>query len=146
MKRIIIFAMALAAASTLFARGHAHHGPSHAPVHSSHHHHHHHGSGGAIAAGIVGGALLGGLVASAVSTPAPTTVVTPAPVVVTPAPAVVTPAPVVVAPAPVVVQQPVYQTQNVWVEGRYVDTVQPNGAVLRTWQPGHYEQRTIQVQ
>ena len=42
--------------------------------------------------------------------------------------------------------QPVYQTQNVWVEGRYVDTVQPNGTVLRTWQPGHYEQRTIQVQ
>ena len=40
----------------------------------------------------------------------------------------------------------VYQTQNVWVEGRYVDTVQPNGAVLRTWQPGHYEQRTVQIQ
>jgi len=40
----------------------------------------------------------------------------------------------------------VYQTQNVWVEGRYVDTVQPNGAILRTWQPGHYEQRTVQIQ
>ena len=58
---------------------------------------------------------------------------------------------VVVQSAPVVVQQPVgvqpvYQTQNVWVEGRYVDTVQPNGAILRTWQPGHYEQRTIRVQ
>ena len=143
MKRIIVFAMALVAASTLFARGHAPYRPS--PFHSSHHYHHHHGSGGAIAAGIVGGALLGGLVASAVSTPAPV-VVTPAPTVVTPAPVVVTPAPVVVAPAPVVVQQPVYQTQNVWVEGRYVDTVQPNGTVLRTWQPGHYEQRTIQVQ
>jgi hypothetical protein len=62
----------------------------------------------------------------------------------------VAPSPVVVQPAPVVVQQPVYQpvyqTQNVWVEGRYVDTVQPNGAVVRTWQPGHYEQRTVQVQ
>ena len=142
MKRIIVFAMALVAASTLFARGHAPYRPPHVSVHTSHHHHH--GSGGAIAAGIVGGALLGGLVASAVSTPAPV-VVTPAPTVVTPAPVVVTPAPVVVS-QPVVVQQPVYQTQNVWVEGRYVDTVQPNGTVLRTWQPGHYEQRTIQVQ
>ena len=136
MKRIIVFAMALVAASTLFARGHAPYRPPHVSVHTSHHHHH--GSGGAIAAGIVGGALLGGLVASAVSTPAP--------VVVTPAPTVVTPAPVVVAPTPVVVQQPVYQTQNVWVEGRYVDTVQQNGTIVRTWQPGHYEQRTIQVQ
>ena len=144
MKKIIVFAMALIAASTLFARGHVHHGPSRGSVHSSHHHHHHHGSGGAIAAGIVGGALLGGLVASAVSTPAPV-VVTPAPAVVTPAPVVVQ-QPVIVQSAPVVVQQPVYQTQNVWIEGRYVDTVQPNGTVLRSWQPGHYEQRTIQVQ
>ena len=143
MKKVIVFAIALVAASTLLARGHAPYRPPHVSVHTSHHHHH--GSGGAIAAGIVGGALLGGLVASAVSTPAPV-VVTPAPTVVTPAPVVVQPAPVVVAPAPVVVQQPVYQTQNVWVEGRYVDTVQPNGTVLRTWQPGHYEQRTIQVQ
>ena len=134
MKRIIVFAMALVAASTLFARGHAPYRPPHVSVHTSHHHHH--GSGGAIAAGIVGGALLGGLVASAVSTPAPA-VVTPAPVVVQ--------QPVVVS-QPVVVAQPVYQTQNVWVGGRYVDTVQPNGTVLRTWQPGHYEQRTIQVQ
>ena len=68
----------------------------------------------------------------------------PASVVVQPAPVVVQ-QPVVVS-QPVIVQQPVYQTQNVWVEGRYVDTVQPNGTILRTWQPGHYEQRTIQVQ
>lgn len=142
MKKVIVFAIALVAASTLLARGHAPYRPPHVSVHTSHHHHH--GSGGAIAAGIVGGALLGGLVASAVSTPAPV-VVTPAPTVVAPAPVVVQ-QPVVVQSAPVVVQQPVYQTQNVWVEGRYVDTVQPNGTVLRTWQPGHYEQRTIQIQ
>jgi len=143
MKKIIALAVALAAASTLFARpgpggfrpGHGGFRPVPVPV--GHHHHHH--SGGAIAAGVVGGAILGGLVASAVATPT-TTVVTPAPVVVQPAPVVVQPAPVVVAP------QPVYQTQNVWVEGRYVDTVQPNGAVIRTWQPGHYEQRTVQIQ
>ena len=149
MKKIIALAVALAAASTLFARpgpggfrpGHGGFRPVPVPV--GHHHHHHH-SGGAIAAGVVGGAILGGLVASAVSTPAPV-VVTPAPTVVTPAPVVVQ-QPVVVQSAPVVVQQPVYQTQNVWVEGRYVDTVQPNGTVLRTWQPGHYEQRTIQIQ
>ena len=141
MRKVIVFAIALVAASTLLARGHAPYRPPHVSVHTSHHHHH--GSGGAIAAGIVGGALLGGLVASAVSTPAPV-VVTPAPTVVAPAPVVVQ-QPVVVS-QPVVVAQPVYQTQNVWVEGRYVDTVQPNGTVLRTWQPGHYEQRTIQIQ
>ena len=143
MKRIIVFAMALVAAFTLVAKGHAPYRAPHVSVHTSHHHH---GSGGAIAAGVVGGALLGGLVASAVSTPPPPPVVKPAPVVVTPAPVVVTPAPVVVQSAPVVVPQPVYQTQNVWVEGRYVDTVQPNGTVVRTWQPGHYEQRTVRVQ
>ena len=138
MKKTIALAVALAAASTLFARpgpggfrpGHGGFRPVPVPV--GHHHHHHHHSGGAIAAGVVGGAILGGLVASAVATPTTT--------VVTPAPVVVQPAPVVVAP------QPVYQTQNVWVEGRYVDTVQPNGAVIRTWQPGHYEQRTVQIQ
>ena len=138
MNKIIVLAVALAAASTLSARpGYGGFRPVPVPV--GHHHHHHHHSGGAIAAGVVGGAILGGLIASAVATPT-TTVVTPAPVVVQPAPVVVQPAPVVVAP------QPVYQTQNVWVEGRYVDTVQPNGAVIRTWQPGHYEQRTVQIQ
>ena len=48
--------------------------------------------------------------------------------------------PVVTAP---VVSTPVYSTQNVWVEGRYVDQVQPNGTVLRVWQPGHYETRQV---
>lgn len=140
MKKTVVLILALCASATLCARPGPSFGPRHAvrpvapipPPH--HHHHHHHSNGGAIAAGIVGGALLGGAVASAVA----------------PAPVVVAPSPVVVQPAPVVVQQPVYQpvyqTQNVWVEGRYVDTVQPNGAVVRTWQPGHYEQRTVQVQ
>jgi len=136
MKKVIVFAIAIVAASTLLAKGHAPYRAPHVSVHTGHHHHH--GSGGAIAAGIVGGALLGGLVASAVSTPPPL------PVVVQPAPVVVQ-QPVVVS-QPVVVQQPVYQTQNVWVEGRYVDTVQPNGMMVRTWQPGHYEQRTVRVQ
>ena len=61
-------------------------------------------------------------------------------------PRVVAPAPVVVTPAPVVVAAPAVQTQNFWVEGRYVDQVQPNGTVVRVWQPGHYEQRTVVVQ
>ena len=51
-----------------------------------------------------------------------------------------------VVTTPAVVTTPVYQTQNVWVEGRYVDQVQPNGTVLRVWQPGHYEQRQVLVQ
>ena len=45
-----------------------------------------------------------------------------------------------------VVQQPVTQVQNVWVDGRYIDQVQANGTVVRVWQPGHYEQRTVVVQ
>ena len=59
--------------------------------------------------------------------------------------------PVVVQQPTTVVQQPIItapvtQTQNVWVEGRYVDQVQANGTVVRVWQPGHYEQRTVTVQ
>ena len=144
MKKTAVLILAICASATLCARPGPAFGPRHPvrppmrpPVHvSPHHHHHHHSNGGALAAGLVGGAILGGIVASTV---------TPAPVVVH-QPVVVQPAPVVVQPAPVVVQQPVYQTQNVWVEGRYVDTVQPNGAVIRTWQPGHYEQRTVRIQ
>ncbi len=104
--------------------------------------------------GFVGG-VIGGALTDAVIGPRPyvrpRTVVVDRPVYVNPAP-IVTPAPVVVqqqvvTPAPVVVQpQPVYTTQNVWVEGRYVDRVQGNGAVIRVWEPGHYEQRQIQVQ
>lgn len=43
----------------------------------------------------------------------------------------------VLIPQPTVVVQPVQIT--IWVEGRYVDQVQPNGVVIRVWQPGHYE-------
>ena len=51
---------------------------------------------------------------------------------------------VVTAPAVVtqpVVTTPVYAPQQVWVPGAYVDQVQPNGVVVRVWQPGHYEMR-----
>ena len=96
------------------------------------HHHHHHsfwGRGGrhfwpGFVGGVVGGVLYD-------------TVVTPAPVVVT-TPTVVTTTPVVATTVSTV--------QNVWVEGRYVDQVQANGTVVRVWQPGHYEQRTVVVQ
>ena len=108
----------------------------HRPVHHHHHGHHHHHRGWGVAAGIVGSAIVGGAIYNALT---PRTVVVQQPTVVTPAP-------VVVQSTPVVVQQPVYQTQNVWVEGRYVDQVQANGTVIRVWQPGHYEQRTVQVQ
>lgn len=102
--------------------------------------HHHHGGGWGrggrnfwpgFVGGVVGGALYDAVVGPTVVAP---TVVAPAPVVVTPAPVVVTP------------PTPVYTTQNVWVEGRYVDQVGANGAVIRVWQPGHYEQRQVIVQ
>ena len=113
-------------------RHHWHHG-------GYYHHRHHHYGPGIVAASVIGASVIGGVLYDAL---------TPDPVVVAPSPVVVTPSPVVVqSPAPVVVQpQPVCQTQNVWVEGQYVDRVQANGTTVRTWVPGHYEQRTVQVQ
>ncbi len=110
-----------------------------------HHHHHHHSSfwgrgGRHFWPGFVGG-VVGGLVTDVVVGPSyyrsPTIVTTPT---------VVTPAPVVVQQPVVVQPTPTYVTQNVWVEGRYVDQVQANGTVIRVWQPGHYEQRQVLAQ
>ena len=126
---------------------------------------HHYGPGArgdAIALGVLGGAIVGGIIHEAVR-PTPAPVVVQQPVVVQPQPTVivqpqvVTPTvvqqPVVLAPGaaqvigpqPAVVQQPVYETQSVWVEGSYVDQVQPNGTTVRVWKPGHYESRQVQV-
>lgn len=131
-------------AGTTFARNHRghNHGRGHVVRHHSHrpvHHHHHHGSawgrgGRNFWPGFVGG-VVGGIVADAVVSRPVTTVVTTPTIVTTPT--------VVTTP---VVTTPVYTTQNVWVEGRYVDQVQPNGTVIRVWQPGHYEQRQVLVQ
>ena len=111
----------------------------------AHHHHHHHGTGFAIGAGILGAGLLASTIYDATH---PRPYVAPAPVVVTPAPVVVAPQPQVVVqtPPPAVVTGH-YETrvQNVWVEGRYVDQPTPQGTVVRTWQPGHYEQQQTQV-
>jgi hypothetical protein len=74
--------------------------------------------------------------------------VTPPPpsTVVVASPTVVTTTPVVATPVVTTTGAPVTTVQNVWVEGRYVDQVQPNGTVIRTWSPGHYEQRSVVVQ
>ena len=106
-----------------------------------HHHHHHHGA--AVGAGILGAGILGAAIIEAATRP--DTVVVQQPVVAAPAPVIVQ-QPTVVA-APTVVTTGHYETrvQNVWVEGRYIDQVAANGAVIRTWQPGHYEQQTTQV-
>ena len=100
------------------------------------HHHGHHGSawgrgGRNFWPGFVGG-IIGGVVADAVVSPAPVVVHTP--VVTTP---------VVTTP---VVTTPAYVTQRVWVDGRYVNQVQPNGTVIRVWEPGHYEDRQVLMQ
>lgn len=93
--------------------------------------------------GFVGG-VVGGLAYNTVAAPyyRETVVVQSTPTVV--AQPVVVQQPVVVSQP--VVATPVTQTQNMWVEGRYVDQVQANGSVIRTWQPGHYETRTVVVQ
>lgn len=150
-KKAIAMAVALVASLGVFAAphggprgghgGHGHHG-GRGPAPVMHHHggHHHGGTWGHggrnFWPGFVGG-VVGGMVYDAI-TPSPKVVVT-TPVVTTP---VVT-TPVVTTP---VVTAPVATVQNVWVEGRYVDQVQPNGVVIRVWQPGHYEQRTVYVQ
>ena len=139
--KIMILAVAsVVCAGTCLARPHGGRGFG-----GGYHHHHHHsgwGRGGRnFWPGFVGG-IVGGALYDAVVTPAP--VVAPAPVVVTPAPVVVNPAPVVVNQPAVVTPPPVVvapQPTTVWVEGRYVEQVQANGAVIRVWQPGHYEQR-----
>ena len=133
MIKVFLIVLMAATSTTVFAR---------------HHHHHHRGTGFAIGAGILGAGLLASAVYDATH---PRPYVVPSPVVVTPPPApVVVQQPVVIQqPAPVVVQQPAprYETrmQNVWVEGQYIDQQTPQGTVVRTWQPGHYEQRPTQV-
>ena len=132
MIKMSLIALMAATATTAFA----HHHP---------HHHHHGGAGLAIGAGVLGAGLLASAIYDATH---PRPYVAPAPVVVTPAPVVVAPQPQVVVqtPAPVVTTGH-YETrvQNVWVEGRYIDQATPQGTVIRTWQPGHYEQQSTQV-
>jgi len=141
---MVMAAAAVMCMGTCFARGHGGPRGGFGPrvMHGPSHHHHHYsawGRGGRnFWPGFVGG-VVGGIVSDAIVRPAPV-VVSPAPVVVS-QPVVVTQP--VVAP---VVATPVYATQSVWVEGRYMDQVQPNGTVLRVWQPGHYEQRQVLVQ
>ena len=103
------------------------------------HHHSYWGRGGrnfwpGFVGGVIGGALYGAVAAPPVVVSTPTVVTTPA-VVTTPT--VVTTTPVVTVPT--VVTTPVVTAPRVWVEGRYIDQIQPNGTVVRIWQPGHYE-------
>lgn len=132
--KTLILAGLVAMTTGAFAAPHHHH-PAPIPVHHHHHHDRDKHLGAAVVGGLVGG-VIGGVIAA--ERPAP-----PPPVVVTPAPVVVTPAPVVVAPPPP--PPPRTVVQQVWVDGRYVDQIQPNGTVIRVWQPGHYEQRTVIV-
>jgi len=118
-------------------------GPRPGPGPGFHHHHHYYsgwGRGGrnfwpGFAGGVVGGLLYDAIVPRTTIVTTPTVVTTPA---VVAAPTVVTTPTVVAAPATTV--------QSVWVNGCYVDQVQANGTVIRVWQPGHYEQRTVYVQ
>lgn len=136
-KKLVVVLGVTLAAGALFARPHG--GPRGPVMHARvpmHHHHHHSawGRGGShFWPGFVGG-VVGGVVARSIVTP---TVVTTTPVVYT-TPTVVTTTPVVAAP--------VYTTQQVWVQGAYIDQVQPNGTIVRVWQPGHYETRSVLVQ
>ena len=99
---------------------------------------------------MIGGAILGGLIYDAVT---PDPVIVEQPVVVQQPVVVEQPVVQQVVQQPVVVEQPAVQqqvvveqpvqTQNVWVEGRYVDQMQADGTTVRVWQPGHYEQQPV---
>lgn len=146
MKKMMIWALVGLASAAVFAHG-GHRGPGFRPGPPPPRHGSMWGRGGSnFWPGFVGGAVAG-LVAGAVAQP--TAVVVQQPVVpvqvVTPQPVIVQ-QPVVIQQPVVVQPQPVYQTQNVWVEGRYVDTVNADGTTVRTWQPGHYESRTVRIQ
>jgi len=139
-----------------FAGPHGRPGPGHRPAPVRRRaapppiHHHKHsvwGRGGSnfwpgFVGGFVGG-VVGGAVVEATAGPrvVQETVVVHQPVTTT---TVVTTPVVVRETAPVVVTQTTTtETQKVWIEGRYVDQVQDNGTVVRVWQPGHYEVRTV---
>lgn len=144
-KKLIVALCVATVAVGAFAKPHGcgpRPGRPHAPMHRrmpapphAHHHHKHSvwGRGGQnFWPGFVGG-VVGGMIVEATTGPH----VVHETVVVQQQPAAV-----VVQPAPVVVQQTT-TTERVWVEGRYVDQVEPNGTVVRVWQPGHYETRTV---
>lgn len=144
-KKLIVALCVATVAVGAFAKPHGggpRPGRVHAPMHRrmpapphAHHHHKHSvwGRGGQnFWPGFVGG-VVGGMIVEATTGPH----VVHETIVVQQQPAAV-----VVQPAPVVVQQTA-TTERVWVEGRYVDQVEPNGTVVRVWQPGHYETRTV---
>ena len=154
-KTIIAMAIAAMCVGTCLARPHG--GPGfggHRPMPMMHHSYHHHGSfwghGGrnfwpGFVGGVVGSALYGGVYRSY----SPTVVYSTSPAFITTTPTVIQPTvvqPIVTSPAPTVSVAPIYSTTQVWVEGRYVDQRQSNGTIVRVWQPGHYEQRSVLVQ
>lgn len=147
MKKIVI-AIVICISGLCFARGPVgHNGPAQRPCPPPQqrgpamYHHSGWGRGGRNVwpsfTGAVAGAIVGNAIANSYR---PATVVQPAVIAQT---TVVQPT---VVTQPVVVQQPVVtqpiagRVTNVWVPGRYVNQVQPNGFVYRVWQPGHYEQ------
>ena len=154
MKKIIMLLAVCSISLGAFARpfhGCFHHRP---PVYHHHYHHSGWGRGGCnFWPGFVGG-VVGGVVGTAIATPyyRSSVVVTPAPTIVQNPVVVQNPAPVVVQqptviqnPSPIVVQNPTtvvttpQVTQKVWVDGRYVDSQDSNGNVIRVWEPGHYQ-------
>jgi hypothetical protein len=125
MKKMILAVLCVFASMTILARPHFRPAPPPPPRHGPfrpmppplHRYHHSHYAPG-FWPGLIGGTLIWTAISSRPS------------VVVTPAPAVVVQA---------------TTTQQVWVEGRYVDVIAPNGTVVRQWQPGHWEMVTVPV-
>jgi hypothetical protein len=162
-KKAVVAALCLVACSIGWCGPHGHgglggpgRGP--APMHFGGHHGGWGHGGRGFWPGFAGG-IVGGVIGNAVFGSRPAVVTVPAPQVIVTQPVVQPVQTVVTQPQQVIVQQPAQavvqpasvaympaspyvpcpRNGSVWVPGHYVEQVQPNGTVLRIWQPGRYE-------
>lgn len=138
MKKILVLALALASVFAFAAPCPHGRGPRPGPWHCPPPRHHHCGRHNGWVVPLVGfatGAAVGSIIASSSRPVAQTTVVQTVPTQTVP-----------VQPTVVVAAPPAgYVNQQVWVPGFYTDVVQPNGVTVRTWTPGHWENRVVPV-
>lgn len=143
MKKILVLALALASAFAFAAPRPRGCGLRPGAWHRTPPRHHHYGHRGGRAAPLVGfaaGAAVGSIVASSPRPVVRTTVVQAVPVLAVPV--LLVP----MQPTAVVAAPPAgYVNRQVWVPGRYTDVIQPNGAAVRVWTPGHWENMVVPV-
>lgn len=143
MKKILVLALALASAFAFAAPCPRGCGLRPGAWHCTpprHHHYRHRGDRAASLVRFAAGAAVGSIIASSSRPVVQTTVVQAVPVQLVPMRLVP------MQPTAVVAAPPAgYVNRQVWVPGRYTDVIQPNGAVVRVWTPGHWENMVVPV-